>query len=41
MTEQDYRRLFERIEPAPALVERTLSAAGPGGGIRCGGRRPS
>ena len=28
MTEQDYRRLFERIEPAPALVERTLSAAG-------------
>ena len=28
MTEQDYRRLFERVEPAPALVERTLSAAG-------------
>ena len=32
MTEQDYRRLFERVAPGPELVERTIEAAE--GGVR-------
>lgn len=32
MTEQDYRRLFDRVAPGPELVERTIKAAE--GGVR-------
>ena len=34
MTEQDYRRLFDRVSPGPELVERTLAAAEGGGRTR-------
>ena len=38
MTEQDYRRLFDRVAPGPELVERTIKAAE--GGVRPRRRAP-
>ena len=38
MTEQDYRRLFDRVSPGPELVGRTIKAAE--GGVRPRRRAP-